>query len=382
MTKEEIKNRRREEEDYYLKKEVELPFSDNEAQRRYEQFLSKDPYPMIEAALLNSADIFQYVAKTGMIYPFHSDMLQGASYEVAIRGTVIWWDEEKKEEHIEQLTKPEDSFKLEPNSIAFVTLEPMFRIPDYLALRFNLKIIHVYKGLLLGTGPIVDPGFVGRLSIPLHNLTANTYTFHAGDGIIQMEFTKLSRNDIWLTKKNSMSGLYKRKWIKPGRTLQQYIVRALEGSSEKVVKSAIPNELTKVKEQSNNIQNEIEIFKEGAENKFNNFKIDIENFRKGTEDNFKDLKSDIEKRLNRTQWISAATVISIAALVITIMGYACTTIYQLGSANSIKQQQIYDLEKKYEQLLQGYIDMQEELSDKVDELENRINCLESEKGKE
>lgn len=64
------------------------------------------------------------------------------------------------------------------------------------------------------------------------------------------------------------------------------------------------------------------------------------------------------------------------------MVYACTTIYQLGSANSIKQQQIYDLEKRYEQLLQGYIDMQEELSKKVDELENKINCLESEKRKE
>ncbi len=28
----------------------------------------------------------------------------------------------------------------------------------------------VYKGLLLGTGPIVDPGFVGKLYIPLHKL--------------------------------------------------------------------------------------------------------------------------------------------------------------------------------------------------------------------
>lgn len=358
MTKEEIKNKKREEEDYYLKKEVELPFSDNEAKKRYEQFVSKDPYPMIEAALLNSADIFEYVAKTGMIYPFHLDKLQGASYEVAIRGTVIWWDEEKKEEHIEQLIKPGDSFKLEPNSIAFVTLEPMFRIPDYLALRFNLKIIHVYKGLLLGTGPLVDPGFVGRLSIPLHNLTANTYTFHAGEGIIQMEFTKLSKNDIWLTKKNA-SGLYKRKWIKPGRTLKEYIVRALEGSSENVVKSSIPNELSKVKEQSDTIQEEI-----------SDFKIEAR-------ENFGDLKSEIEKRLNRTQWISAATVISIAAVVVSIMVYACNTIYQLGTANSVRQEQIFKLEKEYEQLMQDFVDIQDELNNKTVELENRIRDLEN-----
>lgn len=344
MTKDEIKNRKREEEDYYLKKEVELPYCDNEAKRRYEQFLSKDPYPEIEAALLNSADIFQYVAKTGMIYPFDSDKLQGASYEVAIRGTVIWWDEEKKEEHIEQLVKPGDSFKLEPNSIAFVTLEPMFRIPDYIALRFNLKIVHVYKGLLLGTGPLVDPGFVGRLSIPLHNLTANTYIFRAGDGIIQMEFTKLSRNNVWLTNKNKLSGMYKRKWIRPGRTLKEYIVRALEGSGNTIVKSSIPNELSKIKDESKNIR-----------------------------DDFKDYKDDVDKRVNRAQWINVAIVIS-------IMVYACTTIYQLGTANSVKKEQIYELQKQYEQLMKEYNQTKDLLNDAVTELEKKLEQIQNDIG--
>lgn len=344
MTKDEIRNRKREEEDYYLKKEVELPFCDNEAKRRYEQFLSKDPYPEIEAALLNSADIFQYVAKTGMIYPFDSDKLQGASYEVAIRGTVIWWDEEKKEEHIEQLVKPGDSFRLEPNSIAFVTLEPMFRIPDYIALRFNLKIIHVYKGLLLGTGPLVDPGFVGRLSIPLHNLTANTYIFHAGDGIIQMEFTKLSRNNVWLTNKSDLSGLYKRKWIRPGRTLKEYIARALEGSGNTIVKSSIPNELSKIKDESKNTKND-----------------------------FNDFKDDVDKRINRAQWINVAIVIS-------VMVYACTTIYQLGSANSIKKEQIYELQKQYEQLVKEYNDTKGSLDATVTELEKKLEQIQNDIG--
>lgn len=344
MTKNEIKNRKREEEDYYLKKEVELPSCDNEAKRRYEQFLSKDPYPEIEAALLNSADIFQYVAKTGMIYPFDSDKLQGASYEVAIRGTVIWWDEEKKEEHIEQLVKPGDSFKLEPNSIAFVTLEPMFRIPDYIALRFNLKIVHVYKGLLLGTGPLVDPGFVGRLSIPLHNLTSNTYIFRAGDGMIQMEFTKLSRNNVWLTNKNNFSGLYKRKWIRPGRTLEEYIVRALEGSGNTIVKSSIPNELSKIKDESKNIK-----------------------------DDFKDFKDDVDKRVNRAQWINVAIVVS-------VMVYACTTIYQLGTANSVKKEQIYELQKQYEQLMKEYNDTKDSLNDTITELEKKLEQIQNDIG--
>lgn len=247
---------------------------------------------------------------------------------------------------------------MEPNSIAFVTLEPMFRIPDYLALRFNLKIVHVYKGLLLGTGPLVDPGFVGRLSIPLHNLTANTYTFHAGDGIIQMEFTKLSRNDIWLTKKGNSSGLYKRKWIRPGRTLKEYIVRALEGSGNTVVKSSIPNEVSKVKEQSSTIKNE------------------IDSFTKETKDEVDKFKTHIDKRINRVQWINVATIASIAAVVVSIMVYACTTIYQLGTVNSVKQVTIDELNKKYEQLTQNYTDMQNELTNKITELENELKSLE------
>jgi deoxycytidine triphosphate deaminase len=314
-----------------------------------------------------------------MIYPFDSNKLAGASYEVAMRGEVIWWDEKEKKEHSEKLLKPEDTFRLEPNSIAFVTLEPMFRIPDYMALRFNLKIVHVYKGLLLGTGPLVDPGFVGRLSIPLHNLTANTYTFHAGDGIIQMEFTKLSRNDAWFKKPGNSTGLYKRKWIDPGRTLKQYLKRSLEGSSETVVKSSIPNELSKVKEKADSVEKEIERFQENEQKKFAEFQEKEENNFKDLQaqeqQSFKDFKSETEQRITSAQWINIAIFVS-------VMAFACTAIYQLGSSNTVKKEQIFELEKKYEQLQQDYTDMQEELNQRIDELIEQINGpVETETGK-
>ena len=98
-----------------------------------------------------------------------------------------------------------DEFVLRKNSIAFVTLEPMFRLPEFLALRFNLKITHIYRGILLGTGPLVDPGFVGRLSVPLHNLTTNDYTFVGGEALIWMEFTKLSSRPEWNPTKATSS---------------------------------------------------------------------------------------------------------------------------------------------------------------------------------
>jgi hypothetical protein len=49
----------------------------------------------------------------------------------------------------------------------------------------------------VGTGPLVDPGFTGRLSLPLHNLTFNDYELIGGEPIVWMEFTKLSCNPRW-----------------------------------------------------------------------------------------------------------------------------------------------------------------------------------------
>jgi deoxycytidine triphosphate deaminase len=172
-----------------------------EARRRFDLYKSDDPFPEIPSALLNSADIADYVRATGMIYPFDADAssMKPASYSVPLLGEVVYWDDSRVMQ-VEDV-RLGDKFTLKQNSIAFVTMEPEFRLPDYIAIRFNLKIPNVYKGLLLGTGPLVDPGWEGRLSIPLHNLTTNDYEFEGGEGLIWMEFTKLSPNERWAKRK-------------------------------------------------------------------------------------------------------------------------------------------------------------------------------------
>jgi hypothetical protein len=107
-------------------------------------------------------------------------------------------------------------------------------------LRFNFRIKHVHRGLLLGTGPLVDPGFEGRLVIPLHNLTADDYEIKAGEGLIWVEFTKLSPNKIWDQGNggNTRYGKYipfpdKGKQLAP----EQYFGKSAQGNP---IRSSIP----------------------------------------------------------------------------------------------------------------------------------------------
>jgi deoxycytidine triphosphate deaminase len=147
-----------------------------------------DPLTDVPCSLLSSAEIHDYVRLTGMLHPFDENALKSASYEAHIGGEMIWWDE-RGEKHAKQIGRG-DPCVLDANSITFVQVEPLFRLPDYIAIRFNLRITHVHRGLLLGTGPLVDPGFEGRLLIPLHNLTASKYDLDTRDALIWIEFTK------------------------------------------------------------------------------------------------------------------------------------------------------------------------------------------------
>jgi deoxycytidine triphosphate deaminase len=205
-----------------------------EAAARFQAAQENDPFPQVPPALLNSGDIARYVAATGMIFPFREEEehLKPASYEVPLAGQYVYWDESGAR-HAEQINTG-GRFMLKPNSIAFVTLEPYFRIPIYIALRFNLRISHIYKGILLGTGPLVDPGFQGYLSIPLHNLTTNEYEFLGGEGLIWMEFTKVSP---LAPSERAGAPVFKLPLEKQDLTLDEYLHKATGG---RPVMSSIP----------------------------------------------------------------------------------------------------------------------------------------------
>jgi deoxycytidine triphosphate deaminase len=171
--------------------------TEEEAQSKYIKYKAEDPFSDIAPALLNSAHIQAYIAKTGMIYPYFPDSdpkkekITSASMIMTIGPEVLYWDEDDKEQYFSDL-KNEASITLRPNSITFLRPYERFNIPDYIAARFNLRIKHVHRGLLLGTGPLLDPGFSGYPMIPVHNLTENEYRVRFGEDFINVEFTKIS----------------------------------------------------------------------------------------------------------------------------------------------------------------------------------------------
>ncbi|MDD2851034.1 MAG: hypothetical protein PHY09_03930 [Desulfuromonadaceae bacterium] len=219
---------------------------DVDAKSVFESLEGKDPLEHIDPALLNSADIFAYAAKTAMIWPFCHKNLKSASYEVDFIGTIIYWDEagNKKTERIED----DGVFILPKHSIAFISPDLYFRLPDYLAVRFNLQIKLVHSGILLGTGPLVDPGFEGQLLIPLHNLTNNDYLIKGGEGLIWVEFTKVSNNPRW--RSNNESYEFSNKYIpfpvsKKNKKPEEFLGKALAGQSFNYIHSSIPSAISK-----------------------------------------------------------------------------------------------------------------------------------------
>lgn len=152
-----------------------------------------DPFPKIPPALLNSADIEAYQERLEIFAreDFSRDRLKSASYELLLAGEVFRWKKGQLNFDRTELSENQP-YMVEPNEIVFISLGTKIKLPHYLAIRFNLTISMVHRGLLLGTGPLVDPGFEGNLLIPLHNLTSSVLPLNKGMSFIWVEITKVS----------------------------------------------------------------------------------------------------------------------------------------------------------------------------------------------
>lgn len=254
----------------YIQEQVDaLKEADVSLQRseelKYADYKSKDPFPKVGEALLNSADLLMYILTVGIVEPFHVENLKGVTYACSFSGEAHYYDA-KQDKMVEKKLNDGEELELEQNSITYLKIEEKFHVPEYMVLRFNLSVSNAYKGVLLGTGPIVDPGFEGSLFIPLHNLTGNKYIIKKGAPLIRVEFTKLSSNSEWkaaraLTKTVPADIKPITKNTPHDAKFNEFIEDALLDSKKKMfytngvsVRSSIPDAIKKSAEQAANAE--------------------------------------------------------------------------------------------------------------------------------
>jgi deoxycytidine triphosphate deaminase len=146
-------------------------------------------------AVLRAEVIRRYVEDFNLIIDqdhFSESALKGASYTMLPAPNDAW--EVVKDGSLNSLktgTDEGEQYYIVPkNSLVFIRLRQTLRMPFYLIARFNLKISYVYQGLLLGTGPQIDPGYTGRIYIPLHNLTNEPVHVFVNDTFVSFDFVR------------------------------------------------------------------------------------------------------------------------------------------------------------------------------------------------
>lgn len=152
--------------------------------KRLTQAYWVDPRPDVQGMLTSEYIRFYDRAVNHMIFPFEDELLKPAAYEL----TLGWRCMVERRDRL--LSDQRPWLEIPPNSIAFVSMQQVLRLPHYIVARFDLIIDLIYEGLLLGTGPQVDPGFQGALGCPLHNISNDPIHIKLGAPVAKIDFVK------------------------------------------------------------------------------------------------------------------------------------------------------------------------------------------------
>ncbi len=166
--------------------------ADNNAAKAINTYDYDDGIP---SGMLSSPHIAYCINRYKIIDNYDKSCLGPATYHMRIGGKVLTWEKGDKveftlEEQEDKNRNIRTQVELRPNSLTFITTIEKFNLPKDIIARFNLKSKWVHEGLLLGTGPIVDPELKANLLIPIHNFSNQDVTLHYNDKIISVEFTK------------------------------------------------------------------------------------------------------------------------------------------------------------------------------------------------
>jgi deoxycytidine triphosphate deaminase len=150
------------------------------------QRLSEFPYfsrlPDTTDGVLLSDQIQRYSEfDCKLIDPFDSASLRPAGYDLRVGGNYAI-------EGVRYTLGPGQELLIRPYSVAVIQTRETLNIPHFLIGRWNIRVKFAYRGLLWVGGAQVDPGFRGRLSCPIYNLSTEPVTLKYEERLAMIDF--------------------------------------------------------------------------------------------------------------------------------------------------------------------------------------------------
>jgi deoxycytidine triphosphate deaminase len=127
-----------------------------------------------------------------LIWPFEKEYLRPAGYDLRVGGNYAQGGE--------HYTLNDGGFlTIEPYQVAVIQTLETLNLPGFLIGRWNIRVGLAYQGLLWVGGAQVDPGFRGRLSCPIYNLSTKSVTLKYGDELAMIDFVATTPVNIGST---------------------------------------------------------------------------------------------------------------------------------------------------------------------------------------
>lgn len=165
--------------------------------------IEEEEFKDLRGPVLIAREIKQYVLKYKLLFDeqFIEDNIKGASYYMTPDPNNNAWRFNEKGEKVYLKIGVERNnyggnlqyYEIPKNSLVYIRLHQKLRLPFYIIGRFNLQVTYAYKGLLLGTGPQIDPGYFDRyVNIPLHNFTKDIMKVYLHKPFVTIDFVRTS----------------------------------------------------------------------------------------------------------------------------------------------------------------------------------------------
>ncbi|ALA60177.1 dCTP deaminase domain-containing protein [Nitrospira moscoviensis] len=121
---------------------------------------------------------------------FSEDLVQPASYDLRI-GNLVYSPSSSHPDQPVNLSENGRAYRIPPYGTALLMTHETLTIPINMIGRFGLQSRYARRGLIASTGPQVDPGYKGKLSVSLLNLTPASHVISYLDPFLSIEFHSL-----------------------------------------------------------------------------------------------------------------------------------------------------------------------------------------------